>query len=54
MGALEYVPASTDIKDIDENINVQEMVKFASDVLADREGISLKAEDTAMSLQPCI
>lgn len=45
MGALEYVPASTDIKDIDENINVQEMVKFASDILADREGISLKAED---------
>lgn len=45
MGALEYVPASTDIKDIDENINVQEMVKFASDVLADREGILLKAED---------
>ncbi len=45
MGALEYVPASTDIKDIDENINVQEIVKFASDVLADREGISLKAED---------
>lgn len=30
MGALEYVPASTDIKDIDENINVREMVKFAS------------------------
>lgn len=45
MGALEYVPASTDIKDIDENINVQEMVKLASDILADREGISLKAED---------
>lgn len=45
MGALEYVPASTDIKDIDENINVQEMVKFASDVLADREGILLNAED---------
>ena len=45
MGVLEYVPASTDIKDIDENINVQEMVKFASDILADREGISLKAED---------
>lgn len=45
MGALEYVPASTDIKDIDENINVQEMVKFASDILADREGISLKAKD---------
>ena len=45
MGALEYVPASTDIKDIDENINVREMVKFASDILANREGISLKSDD---------
>ncbi len=45
MGALEYVPASTDIKDIDENINVGEMVKFASDVLANREGISIKANN---------
>lgn len=45
MGALEYVPASSDIKDIDENINVREMVRFASDILADREGVSLKADD---------
>lgn len=45
MGALEYVPSSTDIKDIDENINVREMVKFASDILANREGLSLKADD---------
>lgn len=45
MGALEYVPASTDIKDIDENINVREMVKFASDILTNREGISLKADN---------
>ena len=45
MGALEYVPASTDIKDIDENINVKEMVKFASDILANREEITLKAND---------
>ena len=45
MGALEYVPASTDIKDIDENINIKEMVKFASDLLADREEITLKAND---------
>jgi serine/threonine-protein kinase HipA len=45
MGALEYVPASTDIKDIDEDINVREMVKFASDILTNREGISLKADD---------
>lgn len=46
MGALEYVPASTDIKDIDENINIREMVKFASDVLSNRENISLKANDS--------
>lgn len=46
MGALEYVPASTDIKDIDENINVREMVKFASEVLNNREGILLKADDS--------
>lgn len=45
MGALEYVPASADIKDIDENINVREMVKFASDILSNRENISLKDND---------
>lgn len=45
MGALEYVPASADIKDIDEDINVREMVKFASDILSNRENISLKAND---------
>jgi serine/threonine-protein kinase HipA len=45
MGALEYVPASTDIKDIDENINVSEMVKFATDILSNREGLALKADD---------
>ncbi|MBQ4059050.1 MAG: type II toxin-antitoxin system HipA family toxin [Lachnospiraceae bacterium] len=45
MGALEYVPASTEIKDIDENINVREMVKFASDVLNNREKVSLNAND---------
>ncbi|MCR5597053.1 MAG: type II toxin-antitoxin system HipA family toxin [Lachnospiraceae bacterium] len=51
MGALEYVPASTDITDIDENINVREMVKFASDILANREGISLKADDNLTYMQ---
>lgn len=45
MGALEYVPASSEIKDIDENINVSEMVKFASDILSKREQIALKAND---------
>lgn len=45
MGALEYVPATSGIKDIDENINVQEMVNFASAILANREKISLRVED---------
>ena len=44
MGALEYVPASSDIRDIDETINVREMVKFASDILERRESISLNAD----------
>ncbi len=46
MGALEYIPASAEIKDIDENINVREMVKFASYVLNNRENISLNANDS--------
>lgn len=45
MGALEYVPASTDIGEIDESINVREMVRFASEVLSNREQISLSAKD---------
>lgn len=45
MGALEYVPASSEISDINESINVSEMVKFASDVLNKRESITLNAEE---------
>ena len=45
MGALEYVPATADIDDIDENINVQEMVRFASEVLNDRKKITLNAKN---------
>ena len=45
MGALEYVPASMDIGDVDENINVREMVRFASDVLSGRESAVLNAND---------
>jgi len=37
----EYIPASTDIEDINETINVKEMVKFASDILSGKEGIAL-------------
>lgn len=45
MGALEYVPASSGITDINENINVTEMVKFASDVLNQRESVTLNAQE---------
>ncbi|MBQ8666583.1 MAG: type II toxin-antitoxin system HipA family toxin [Lachnospiraceae bacterium] len=45
MGALEYVPASMDIGDIDENINVHEMVRFASDILSGRKSIIMNADD---------
>ena len=33
MGALEYVPATSEFGDIDQDINVTKMVQFASDVL---------------------
>ena len=45
MGALEYKPASSEIGDINENINVSEMVKFASDILNERKTIKLSAEE---------
>ena len=45
MGALEYVPASVDIGDVDDDINVREMVRFASDILAGRESVVLNAND---------
>lgn len=45
MGALEYVPATSEMDDINESINVSEMVRFASDVLNQREAITLNAQD---------
>ena len=45
LGALEYVPASSELSDINENINVSEMVKFASNVLNKRESITLNAQE---------
>lgn len=46
MGALEYVPASTEMNDINEDINVSEMVKFASDILNQRAAITLNAQES--------
>ena len=45
MGALEYIPASSDIEDINETINVKEMVKFASDILSGKERITLDGKE---------
>ncbi len=45
MGALEYVPARREIWDIDEEIDVSEMVRFASDVLSNRAAITLDAKE---------
>lgn len=45
MGALEYVPAITDISDIDDSINVEDMVRFASDVLNEKASVALNAND---------
>ena len=45
MGALEYVPSSFQEGDIDEDINVREMVRFASDILSGRESVLLNAND---------
>lgn len=45
MGALEFVPSINDIKEINQQINVNEMVKFASDILSNRENIVLHADN---------
>lgn len=45
MGALEYVPATNDIKDQNEIINVKKMVEFASDILNKRKSVILNANE---------
>ena len=47
MGALEYVPAMGPSVDLSEEINVKEMVRFASEVLQSREEErAFKTEET--------
>ena len=46
MGALEFVPSTSDIQDINQQINVNEMVKFASDILTNRTKTVLDANNT--------
>lgn len=42
MGALEYLPATGIESEIDDSINVAEMVKFASDILSNKEEIQFR------------
>ncbi len=49
MGALEYVPAQGFIENPDVSINVDELVKLASDILSDRENIHIKENDNTMA-----
>jgi len=46
MGALEYAPVIPEMSDIDHDIDVSEMVRFASDILSGRESVVLNAEDS--------
>ncbi|SFB69386.1 type II toxin-antitoxin system HipA family toxin [Butyrivibrio sp. YAB3001] len=45
MGALEYVPAQGPEFNKDSQIDIDEMVKFASDILANRKSIHIKADE---------
>lgn len=45
MGALEYKPATNDINDGNEIINVKKMIEFASDILNKRKSIILNANE---------
>lgn len=45
MGAIEYYPANGPEPGIDDQINVNEMVKFASDILNNRETVKLEMSD---------
>ena len=45
MGALEYLPAEGPKPEIDGPVNVNEMIRFASDILNNRTTIKLKMSD---------
>lgn len=45
MGALEYVPSNPDLENMNEEIKVNKMVQFASDVLSNRASVILNADE---------
>ena len=48
MGALEYEP-STDIIDVDEDVDIDALTKLASDILSEREDLNLKYDDNMIA-----
>ena len=48
MGALEYEP-STDIVDINEDVNIDALTKLAADILSEREKLNVKYDDNMIA-----
>lgn len=48
MGALEYEP-STNIVDINEEVNIDALTKLASDILTERENLNIKYDDNMIA-----
>ena len=48
MGALEYEP-STDIVDINEEVDIDALTKLASDILSEREDFNIKYDDNMIA-----
>lgn len=51
MGALEYVPATGPAGDANDPVNIDEMVKFASDILGQRRSVLLRMDEDITSRQ---
>ena len=45
MGALEYIPAAGPDMNLSAEVDVGEMVRFASEILSSRKGVSLSVDD---------
>lgn len=48
MGALEYEP-STNIVDVNEEVNIDALTKLASDILSERENLNIKYDDNMIA-----
>ncbi len=51
MGALEYIPATGPYGNEDDPVNIDEMVRFASDVLNKRRSVHLKMDENITAKQ---